>query len=83
MSQEWQEASNEYALVRLLSAAMELILLVFFSGILLHPCSVELGPGFANIFLHLQSEKMNPIHGISKPGYEGKGFVQSPPAEKS
>ncbi|KAK4925769.1 Cytochrome c oxidase subunit 5B, mitochondrial, partial [Elasticomyces elasticus] len=25
-------------------------------------------------------EKMNPIHGISKPGYEGKGFVQSPPA---
>ncbi|KAJ5107306.1 Cytochrome c oxidase polypeptide 5 [Penicillium angulare] len=29
------------------------------------------------------SEKMNPIHGISKPGYEGKGFVQSPPLEKS
>ncbi|KAJ5653776.1 Cytochrome c oxidase polypeptide 5 [Penicillium odoratum] len=29
------------------------------------------------------SEKMNPIHGISKPGYEGKGFVQSAPAEKS
>ncbi|CAG8094115.1 unnamed protein product [Penicillium salamii] len=28
-------------------------------------------------------ENMNPIHGISKPGYEGKGFVQSPPAEKS
>jgi cytochrome c oxidase subunit 4 len=25
---------------------------------------------------------MNPIHGISKPGYEGKGFVQSPPLEK-
>jgi cytochrome c oxidase subunit 4 len=29
------------------------------------------------------SEKINPIHGISKEGYEGKGFVQSPPAEKS
>ncbi|KAJ5457700.1 hypothetical protein N7475_009088 [Penicillium sp. IBT 31633x] len=28
-------------------------------------------------------EKINPIHGISKEGYEGKGFVQSPPAEKS
>ncbi|KAJ5177591.1 Cytochrome c oxidase subunit IV family [Penicillium coprophilum] len=28
-------------------------------------------------------EKINPIHGISKPGYEGKGFVQSPPLEKS
>ncbi|KAI9374149.1 cytochrome c oxidase subunit IV-domain-containing protein [Aspergillus egyptiacus] len=28
-------------------------------------------------------EKINPIHGISAEGYEGKGFVQSPPAEKS
>jgi len=29
-----------------------------------------------------QQERINPIHGISKEGYEGKGFVQSPPAEK-
>ncbi|KAL2828569.1 cytochrome c oxidase subunit IV-domain-containing protein [Aspergillus pseudoustus] len=28
-------------------------------------------------------EKINPIYGISSEGYEGKGFVQSPPAEKS
>ncbi|KAL4807848.1 cytochrome c oxidase subunit IV-domain-containing protein [Aspergillus unguis] len=28
-------------------------------------------------------EKMNPLYGISSEGYEGKGFVQSPPAEKS
>ncbi|KAL4928746.1 cytochrome c oxidase subunit IV family protein [Aspergillus undulatus] len=28
-------------------------------------------------------EKINPIYGISAEGYEGKGFVQSPPAEKS
>ncbi|KAL3476079.1 cytochrome c oxidase subunit IV-domain-containing protein [Aspergillus californicus] len=28
-------------------------------------------------------EKMNPIYGISSEGYEGKGFVQSPPLEKS
>lgn len=35
-----------------------------------------------SFFLPLQAEKMNPIHGISKPGYEGKGFVQSPPLEK-
>ncbi|GES64712.1 cytochrome c oxidase polypeptide 5, mitochondrial [Aspergillus terreus] len=27
-------------------------------------------------------EKINPIYGISAEGYEGKGFVQSPPAEK-
>ncbi|PYI26199.1 cytochrome c oxidase polypeptide 5, mitochondrial [Aspergillus indologenus CBS 114.80] len=27
-------------------------------------------------------EKINPIYGISSEGYEGKGFVQSPPAEK-
>ncbi|KAF9894754.1 Cytochrome c oxidase subunit 5A [Aspergillus nanangensis] len=27
-------------------------------------------------------EKMDPISGISSEGYEGKGFVQSPPAEK-
>ncbi|CAI7668978.1 Cytochrome c oxidase polypeptide 5 [Penicillium cosmopolitanum] len=31
---------------------------------------------------YAKAEKMNPIHGISKPGYEGKGFVQSPPLEK-
>jgi cytochrome c oxidase subunit 4 len=30
----------------------------------------------------LQREKINPIYGISAEGYEGKGFVQSPPAEK-
>ncbi|KAL4734189.1 cytochrome c oxidase subunit IV-domain-containing protein [Aspergillus similis] len=28
-------------------------------------------------------EKINPIYGISSQGYEGKGFVQSPPADKS
>ncbi|KAL2865714.1 cytochrome c oxidase subunit IV family protein [Aspergillus lucknowensis] len=28
-------------------------------------------------------EKINPIYGISSEGYEGQGFVQSPPAEKS
>lgn len=28
-------------------------------------------------------EKMNPLYGISSEGYEGKGFVQSPPLEKS
>ncbi|KAI9042771.1 cytochrome c oxidase subunit IV family protein [Aspergillus affinis] len=28
-------------------------------------------------------EKINPIYGISAQGYEGPGFVQSPPAEKS
>jgi cytochrome c oxidase subunit 4 len=28
-------------------------------------------------------EKINPLYGISSEGYEGKGFVQSPPAEKS
>ncbi|KAJ5689970.1 Cytochrome c oxidase polypeptide 5 [Penicillium macrosclerotiorum] len=27
---------------------------------------------------YAKSENMNPIHGISKPGYEGQGFVQSP-----
>ncbi|KAJ6112940.1 cytochrome c oxidase subunit IV-domain-containing protein [Penicillium capsulatum] len=32
---------------------------------------------------YAKAEKMNPIHGISKEGYEGPGFVQSPPAEKS
>ncbi|PYH98042.1 cytochrome c oxidase polypeptide 5, mitochondrial [Aspergillus ellipticus CBS 707.79] len=31
---------------------------------------------------YAKSEKMNPISGISSEGYEGKGFVQSPPAEK-
>jgi cytochrome c oxidase subunit 4 len=30
-----------------------------------------------------QAEKINPIYGISAEGYEGKGFVQSPPLEKS
>ncbi|KAH8434037.1 Cytochrome c oxidase subunit 5B, mitochondrial [Aspergillus melleus] len=30
-----------------------------------------------------QREKINPIYGISAQGYEGPGFVQSPPAEKS
>ncbi|CAL5870530.1 uncharacterized protein PFLUO_LOCUS4769 [Penicillium psychrofluorescens] len=29
------------------------------------------------------NEKINPIHGVSAEGYEGKGFVQSPSAEKS
>ncbi|OQE31799.1 hypothetical protein PENSTE_c001G02235 [Penicillium steckii] len=32
---------------------------------------------------YAKAEKMNPIHGISKEGYEGPGFVQSPPLEKS
>lgn len=41
-----------------------------------------LGQTVTYFFLPLQSENMNPIHGISKPGYEGKGFVQSPPLEK-
>lgn len=30
-----------------------------------------------------QREKINPIYGISAEGYQGPGFVQSPPAEKS
>jgi cytochrome c oxidase subunit 4 len=29
-----------------------------------------------------QRENINPLYGISSEGYEGKGFVQSPPAEK-
>ena len=32
---------------------------------------------------NLQRERTNPIYGISSEGYEGKGFVQSPPGEKS
>ncbi|PIG87554.1 cytochrome c oxidase subunit V [Aspergillus arachidicola] len=32
---------------------------------------------------YAKAEKINPIYGISAEGYEGKGFVQSPPAEKS
>ncbi|ODM17819.1 Cytochrome c oxidase polypeptide 5, mitochondrial [Aspergillus cristatus] len=31
---------------------------------------------------YARQERINPIHGISKEGYEGKGFIQSPPAEK-
>lgn len=31
----------------------------------------------------LQAEKINPIHGVSAEHYQGEGFVQSPPAEKS
>ncbi|OQD74975.1 hypothetical protein PENDEC_c009G03596 [Penicillium decumbens] len=31
---------------------------------------------------YAKAEKINPIHGVSKPDYEGKGFVQSPAAEK-
>jgi len=32
---------------------------------------------------YAKREKINPISGISSEGYEGKGFVQSPPATKS
>ncbi|EKV11084.1 Cytochrome c oxidase subunit V [Penicillium digitatum] len=32
---------------------------------------------------YAKKEHINPIHGVSKEGYEGKGFIQSPPAEKS
>jgi cytochrome c oxidase subunit 4 len=35
------------------------------------------------LFSLQQREKINPLYGISSEGYEGKGFVQSPPAEKS
>ncbi|KAF7118037.1 hypothetical protein CNMCM5793_007413 [Aspergillus hiratsukae] len=31
---------------------------------------------------YARRENINPLHGISSEGYEGKGFVQSPPAEK-
>lgn len=82
MSKEWQEASNEYALVsfgvflkdplgRMASTA---------SDASSRP-AMRLHVLTRNFFL--QSEKMNPIHGISKEGYEGPGFVQSAPAEKS
>lgn len=77
MSKEWQEASNEYALVCLLSLdASE-------SLRFLRTMPVELDRDMLTYFLPQQSEKINPIHGISKEGYEGKGFVQSPPLEKS
>ncbi|KAJ5246723.1 Cytochrome c oxidase polypeptide 5 [Penicillium chermesinum] len=32
---------------------------------------------------YAKAEKINPIHGVGKEGYEGAGFVQSGPAEKS
>ncbi|KAH1610326.1 Cytochrome c oxidase subunit 5 [Aspergillus fumigatus] len=31
---------------------------------------------------YAKREKINPLYGVSSEGYEGKGFIQSPPAEK-
>lgn len=74
MSKEWQEASNEYAKVSIVPV-VEYIWGIFQALAI----SIDrlLTP------LSLQSEKINPIHGISAEHYQGEGFVQSPPAEKS
>lgn len=75
MSKEWQEASNEYALVRIISALWRRFLSFVMVVNYIEQSLTDL--------LSQQREKMNPIYGISSEGYEGKGFVQSPPLEKS
>lgn len=82
MSKEWQEASNEYARVCVLYTAISGLITIGPERI---PRALSLlnRVRLANMSLPPQSEKINPIHGISKEGYEGKGFVQSAPADKS
>lgn len=84
MSKEWQEASNEYARVCLLySIAISGLIAIGLIGRIPRALGLLNRVRLANMSLPPQSEMINPIHGVSQEGYEGKGFVQSPSAEKS
>lgn len=74
MTKEWQEATNEYAKVRILAIRILAPIFFFYRIVLIIIMLIA-------IFRHQKAEKLEPITGISSEGYEGKGHVQSPPAK--
>lgn len=72
MTKEWQEATNEY--LRVCDC----------HEYLAHSFRVNAEDAFLSrtlLTVHLQSERVNPIYGISSEGYKGKGHVQSKSAK--
>jgi hypothetical protein len=71
MTKEWQEATNEYLKVSRSCIIPHHFSTMFLASRLTCPTNI----------LSFQSEKSNPMYGISSEGYSGVGHVQSKSAK--